>query len=84
MAQRGVFATAPGAVSGAAEGAESLGTPADHQWRDRQGRGVAGRGRTTFRPVEPPSNVGYWGQTGKHLLGLSLTGFDPLQTNAVF
>jgi len=34
---------------------------------------------------EPESftdNVGYWGKTGKHLLALSLTGFDPQETCA--
>jgi hypothetical protein len=29
-----------------------------------------------------PGNVGYRGQTGKHVLGLSLTGFDPFETCA--
>jgi len=25
-----------------------------------------------------PSNVGYWGHIGKHLLALSFTGFDSI------
>src|SRR3984893_2643035 len=29
-----------------------------------------------------PSNVGYWGQTGKHLLTSRLTGFDPFRSSA--
>jgi len=29
-----------------------------------------------------PLNVRSWGQTGKHLLGLSFTGSDPQRTSA--
>ena len=27
--------------------------------------------------LAPPRNVGCWGKTGKHLLVLSFTGFEP-------
>jgi len=26
------------------------------------------------------AHVGYWGKTGKHLLVLSFTGFDPIRS----